>query len=41
MNLAAGRTRYSVEDIVRKLRRANELAAAAKTSEQIAAKLEM
>ena len=33
----AGRKRHSAEDIVRKLRRADELAAAGQTGEQIAA----
>ncbi len=35
----AGRKRYSAEDIVRKLRRADELAAAGSSGEQIAAEL--
>lgn len=35
----AGRKQNSAEDIVRKLRRANELAAEGKTGEQIAAEL--
>jgi len=35
----AGRKRHSAEDIVRKLRRADELAAAGKTGEEIAAEL--
>ncbi|WP_308165529.1 transposase, partial [Nocardia noduli] len=35
----AGRKRHSAEDIVRKLRRADELAAAGQTGEQIAADL--
>jgi transposase-like protein len=35
----AGRKRHSAEDIVRKLRRADELAAAGKTGEEIAADL--
>src|SRR6476469_5713584 len=35
----AGRKRHSAEDIVRKLRRADELAAEGKTGEQIAADL--
>ena len=33
----AGRKRHSAEDIVRKLRRADELAAEGKTGEEIAA----
>ncbi|WP_087072522.1 IS3 family transposase [Mycobacterium dioxanotrophicus] len=37
----AGRKRHSAEDIVRKLRRADELAAAGKTGEEIAAELEV
>ncbi|MCG7610767.1 transposase [Mycobacterium syngnathidarum] len=37
----AGRKRHSAEDIVRKLRRADELAAEGKTGEQIAAELEV
>ncbi|MDV6244909.1 transposase [Rhodococcus opacus] len=36
-----GRKRDSAEDIVRKLRRADELTAAGKTQEEIAAELEM
>ncbi|MCV7036683.1 IS3 family transposase [Mycobacterium heckeshornense] len=36
-----GRKRHSAEDIVRKLRRADELAAAGKTGEEIAAELEV
>ena len=35
----AGRKRHSAEDIVRKLRRADELSAAGKTGEKIAAEL--
>jgi transposase-like protein len=35
----AGRKRHSAEDIVRKLRRADELTAEGKTGEQIAAEL--
>ena len=35
----AGRKRHSAEDIVRKLRRADELTAAGKTGEEIAAEL--
>jgi putative transposase len=35
----AGRKRHFVEDIVRKLRRADELTAAGKTGEEIAAEL--
>ena len=35
----AGRKRHSAEDIVRKLRRADELAAAGSSGEQIAAEL--
>jgi putative transposase len=35
----AGRKRHSAEDIVRKLRRADELAAQGKSGEQIAAEL--
>jgi transposase-like protein len=38
MNMA-GRKRHSAEDIVRKLRRADELAAEGKTGEEIAAEL--
>jgi putative transposase len=41
MNHMAGRKRHSAEDIVRKLRRADELAAAGKTGEEIAAELEV
>jgi transposase-like protein len=37
----AGRKKHSGEDVVRKLRRADELAAAGKTNEQIAAELEV
>ncbi|WP_112650005.1 IS3 family transposase [Mycobacterium xenopi] len=37
----AGRKKYSAEDVVRKLRRADELAAAGKTNEEIAAELEV
>ena len=37
----AGRKRHSAEEIVRKLRRADELAAAGKTGEQIAAEFEV
>ena len=36
----AGRKRHSAEDIVRKLRRADELAAEGKTGEEIAAELQ-
>jgi hypothetical protein len=39
MKYMAGRKRHSAEDIVRKLRRADELAAAGKTGEEIAAEL--
>ena len=39
MKLMAGRKRHSAEDIVRKLRRADELAAEGKTGEEIAAEL--
>jgi putative transposase len=39
MKLMAGRKRHSAEYIVRKLRRADELAAEGKTGEEIAAKL--
>ena len=39
MNHMAGRKKHSAEDIVRKLRRADELAAAGKTHEEIAAVL--
>jgi len=41
MNHMAGRKKHSAEDVVRKLRRADELAAAGKTNEQIAAELEV
>ncbi|MFW0795305.1 transposase [Gordonia sp. CPCC 205515] len=37
----AGRKRHSAEDIVRKLRRADELAAEGRTGEQIAGELEV
>ena len=37
----AGRKRHSAEDIVRKLRRADELAAEGKTGEEIAAELQV
>lgn len=37
----AGRKRHSAEDIVRKLRRADELAAEGKNGEEIAADLEV
>ena len=37
----AGRKRHSAEDIVRKLRRADELAATGRTGEEIAAELEV
>lgn len=39
MRIMAGRKRHSAEDIVRKLRRADELAAEGKTGEEIAADL--
>src|SRR5258707_3000330 len=39
MKHLAGRKRHSAEDIVRKLRRADELAAEGKTGEEIAAEL--
>jgi putative transposase len=39
MGLMAGRKRHSAEEVVRKLRRGDELAAAGKTSEEIAAQL--
>src|SRR5258707_15832914 len=39
MKHMAGRKRHSAEDIVRKLRRADELTAAGKTGEEIAAEL--
>lgn len=41
MEIMAGRKRNSAEDIVRKLRRADELTAAGKTQEEIAAELEV
>jgi putative transposase len=41
MNHMAGRKKHSAEDVVRKLRRADELAAAGKTNEEIAAELEV
>lgn len=41
MEHMAGRKRSSAEDIVRKLRRADELAAEGKTGEQIAAELQV
>ncbi len=41
MKNMAGRKRHSAEDIVRKLRRADELAAEGKTGEEIAADLEV
>ena len=41
MEHMAGRKQHSAEDIVRKLRRADELAAAGKTGEEIAAELEV
>src|SRR5258707_13522719 len=41
MKHLAGRKRHSAEDIVRKLRRADELAAEGKTGEEIAAELEV
>jgi transposase-like protein len=37
----AGRKRHSAEEIVRKLRRADELIAAGKTGEEVAAELEV
>ncbi|WP_445166992.1 hypothetical protein ACTXG7_24715 [Mycolicibacterium sp. Dal123E01] len=37
----AGRKRHSAEDIVRKLRRANELAAEGESGEEIAAELQV
>ena len=40
MNHMAGRKKHSAEDVVRKLRRADELAAAGKTNEEIAARLD-
>ena len=39
MKLMAGRKRHSAEDIVRKLRRADELTAEGKTGEEVAAEL--
>jgi putative transposase len=39
MKLMAGRKEHSADDIVRKLRRADELAAEGKTGEEIAADL--
>jgi hypothetical protein len=41
MKYMAGRKRHSAVEIVRKLRRADELAAAGKTGEEIAAELEV
>ena len=41
MKHMAGRKKHSAEDVVRKLRRADELAAAGKTNEEIAAELEV
>lgn len=41
MDIMAGRKRHSAEQIVRKLRQGDELEAAGKTSEQIAAELEV
>ena len=41
MTRMAGRKRHSAEDIVRKLRRADELAAEGRTGEEIAAELEV
>ena len=41
MNHMAGRKKHSAEDVVRKLRRADELAAAGKTNEEIAAELDV
>src|SRR5262249_61990542 len=41
MKHMAGRKRHSAEDIVRKLRRADELAAEGKTGEEIAAELQV
>ncbi len=41
MKIMAGRKRHSAEDIVSKLRSADELAAAGKTSEEVAAELEV
>lgn len=40
-NQMAGRKKHSAEDVVRKLRRADGLAAAGKTNEEIAAELEV
>ncbi len=37
----AGRKKHSADDVVRKLRRADELSAAGKTNEEIAAELEV
>jgi putative transposase len=39
MKPMAGRRRHSAEDIVRKLRRADELSAEGKTGEEVAAEL--
>ena len=41
MKNMAGRKKHSAEDVVRKLRRADELAAAGKTNEEITAELEV
>ena len=41
MKNVAGRKKHSAEDVVRQLQRADELAAAGKTNEEIAAELEM
>ena len=41
MKHMSGRKRHSAEDIVRKLRRAEELATAGKTGEEVAAELEV
>src|ERR1700740_2057422 len=41
INHMAGRKKHSAEDVVRKLRRADELAAVGKTNEEIAADLEV
>src|SRR5246127_5095189 len=41
MKYMAGRKKHSAEDVVRKLRRADELAASGKTNEEIAAELEV
>lgn len=41
MNHMAGRKKHSAEDIVRKLRRTHDLAAAGKTNEEIATELEV